>query len=622
MNGNQHRTGITLLSAALLAGALVACGGAQTGGTPSGIQRIEVSPATASVAVGGTVTLNATARDAQGQVVPNVAFSWKSSSEAVASVANGVVRGVTSGNASVTASAGGVTSAPVTVNVAPAADFDLSLSTDKLSVITGASATVTVTLNRHAGFTRAVTVSLTGLPAGASAAGVSIPEGQSSATLTVSASAGAPHSQPTPVTVTARATDATVTRPLTVTVRGPAGSLDTTFGAAGVSVQPVGIADDYANAMLVQPDGKVLVAGTSPAARGNDFAVLRFDRDGQLDTSFGQNGRALVDFAGGSDAATSLALQPDGKIIVAGEAGVDGRAAFGAARLTAGGATDGSFGTNGKATVTFGTAGDRANAVIVQPDGKIVLGGEANMGSASGVDFALARLNANGQPDATFSGGTVTTALKAGNATDTIRALALQGDKIIAVGGDGDFALARYSASGALDASFGSGGTVTGVFGTNIGSAKAVVVDATGRLLVAGNSNQDTAIAAFSKDGALDPSFGSAGKTVIALSDSNWDEATALAVQADGKPVLGGWVYEGGSSSGNFAVTRLTANGQPDAGFGTNGTTITHVAPGTKSDEARALALQPDERIPATRILLAGPRNDSNSDFALTRYWP
>lgn len=609
---------LSLLSAALLASALVGCSGAQPGTPGPSIQRIEITPASASVAVGASVTLQAVARDAQGQVVPNVPFVWKSSSEAVASVANGVVKGLTAGSATMTASAGGVSSAPVNVNVTPAAGYDLSLSSDKLPVITGSSASLTVTINRHAGFTGAVSLSLAGLPAGASAPALTIPEGQNSATLTVSAAAGAPHSQPTPVTLNA---DGGVSKALTVTVRGPAGSLDTTFGTGGLSVVPASAGDDYLNAMLVQPDGKVVVAGTAPTGKGNDFAVMRFERDGTLDASFGAGGKVFVDFAGASDAAYALALQQDGRLVLAGEASVNGQALFAAARLNADGSPDSSFGSGGKATVKFGATGDRARAVLIQPDGKIVLGGEAGMG-ASGLDFALTRLNADGSSDSSFgTDGKVTTALQSGSHSDVVRALAWQAGKIVAAGGDGDFVLARYTASGALDSGFGAGGSVKGVFGTSIGSAKALVVDATNRLLVAGNSNQQTAIAAFSPDGALDSGFGTGGKTVIKVNPSNWNEATALALQADGKPVLGGWVYGVGSQS-DFTVTRLTASGQPDPTFGTGGTVITKVAPGTKSDEARAMALQPDARIPATRILLAGPRNDSNNDFALTRYWP
>ncbi|MDB5045436.1 MAG: hypothetical protein JWQ08_1486 [Deinococcus sp.] len=623
---------LTLISAVLLTGSLVAC--TTGGGAPAAtIQTIELSPASASVQVGKTVTLSATARDAGGQVIPDTAFTWKSSSETVAKVAGGVVTGMGAGTAGITASANGVTSSAATVTVTqagpqPGGRFDLSLSGDKLPVVTGTSASLTVNIARKDGFTGAVSLGLSGLPAGASGAAVTIPEGQTSVTVTVSAAATAPHSQPTAVTLTGTATGAApVTKTLTVTVRGPAGSLDTTFGSGGIAVTPVGAGEDVAYAAALQPDGKLIVVGSSVGgATSDDFAVLRYTRDGALDAAFGTGGKALIDFAGKADTARAVAVQPDGKIVVVGgatNAGNEER--FGVARLTASGTLDSAFGTGGKVVTAFaGSSADRAAAVLVQPDGSVVVGGQASFGSsASGVDFALARYTPSGTPDAGFgTGGQLTTAMTAGSAADGVHALALQGDKIVAAGGEGDFKVARYSASGVLDAGFGTGGKVSSVFAGNIAAAHALVIDGQNRLVVAGHSQNDTAVVRLTGTGALDSTFGDGGKKVMALSAENWDAATGLAVQADGKVVLGGWLYEGNSSAGNFAVTRLNANGQPDAGFGQGGTTMTPVAPGSKADEARAVVLQPDDRIPAVRIVAAGVRNDSNQDFALTRLWP
>ncbi len=126
-------------------------------------------------------------------------------------------------------------------------------------------------------------------------------------------------------------------------------------------------------------------------------------------------------------------------------------------------------------------------------------------------------------------------------------------------------------------------------------------------------------------DGQLDPGFGTGGRTELPLSANNWDSATALVQQPDGKLVLGGWVNEGQTTAGNFAVTRLDAGGRPDLTFGTGGTVITPVAPGARADFATAAALQPDERVPVVRLLLAGSRVNGtrgDQDVALTRYWP
>lgn len=618
----------TLLNAALISLTLTACGGGGSSTPTATIASIDLTPPAATVPIGDTTPLTATARDAQGTVVPNAAFTWTSSAESVATVAGGVVTGKAAGRAQVTASAAGVTSAPAELTVTaptPAAGFTLAVSADKLPVITGTGASLTVTVTRDAGFTDAVAITLNGLPSGATAPTVTLPAGQTSATVTVNAAASAPHSQPTAVTVKGSAGTRNVSKTVTVTVRGPAGSLDTTFGAGGVSVTPMSAGDDYLNAVAVQADGKIVAVGTAPGAAGNEFAVARFTRDGALDPTFGTGGKVLIDFAGKSDVARAVAVQADGRMVVAGgTTDAADRERFGLVRLTAAGALDSTFGTAGRVTTAFsGSAGDRANALVLQPDGKIVAGGSASFGSASsGVDFALARYDAAGTLDAGFgTGGTVTTSMSTSGASDTISALTLQGQAIVAVGGTGDFKVARYTAAGALDGSFGSGGRVTGVFGVTIGSANAVTTDAQGRVVVAGTAQNDTAVIRLTAAGALDPSFGTGGKRVIALTD-NWDAAEGVAVQSDGKIVLGGWIYEGNSSAGDFAVTRLTATGQNDSGFGSGGTTLTKVAPGSKSDLAHAVALQPDDRIPATRIVLAGERSDSNSDVALTRYWP
>lgn len=614
---------ISSLSAALLAGTLAGCGGSPAAPGAS-IGSIELSPAAVNVVVGGTATLNATAKTPGGQVIPNVTFAWKSSNDTIASVANGVLSDKASGSAQVTASAGGVTSAPATVNVAPAANFDLSLSADRLPVLTGGSASLRLTLTRTNGFAGAVTVTPSGLPAGATGAPVTIPVGQTSATLTFQAAGNAPHSLPTAVTLTAASGAQSVTKPLILTVRGPAGSLDTSFAAGGRAITAVGNGEDVAQALAVQADGKLIAVGSSVSAAGTeDFAVVRYERDGTLDATFGTGGKVLIDFAGKPDLARAVAVQDDGKIVVAGSAtSAANEEHFALARLNPNGSLDAAFGTGGKATATFSGA-DRAQAVLLTPSG-IVVGGQASFGSdASGVDYALARFTNAGTLDASFgSGGKVTTSVKSGNATDSVRALARQGDKIVAVGGEGDFTAARFTNAGTLDASFGSGGRIGGFFESSIGTANAVLVDAQGRLVLAGQSQNDTALVRLSANGTLDDSFGEGGQVVLALSADNWDAATALALQSDGKLVLGGWVYEGSSSAGNFALTRLLPNGQRDASFGEGGTTVTSVAPGSKADEARALVLQSDERVPIVRAVLAGVRNDQNQDFALTRYWP
>jgi uncharacterized delta-60 repeat protein len=303
---------------------------------------------------------------------------------------------------------------------------------------------------------------------------------------------------------------------------------------------------------------------------------------------------------------------------------------FVVARYQANGAVDTTFGPAGTGVVTtaFGTDADVAYALVIQADGKIVVGGDSSQGTATGVDFALARFNADGTLDATFGdAGKTVTAIRANGGRDSIYALALQdvgGEaRIVAAGGEGDFVLARYTSKGQLDAGFGAGGKVANIFSSTIGAARAVQIAADGTVLVAGNSHHDFALVRLSTSGQVDPTFGgaAAGKVVTPVSTENWDEAQGLAIEGDGKVVVAGWAYEGNSSSGNFALARYAKDGQLDATFGGTGTVVTPVAAGTKADQATAVSLQIDERIPAVRVIAAGYASGSNSDFAITRYW-
>lgn len=186
---------------------------------------------------------------------------------------------------------------------------------------------------------------------------MTIAAGATSAQITLSAEATAPHSLPT---------DASV--------RGPAGSLDTSFGG-GTQVSLVGIGDDYAEAMAVQSDGRIVVAGHSAMVQSTDFAVVRYLRDGGLDPSFGGTGKVVTALIPGSarDSIYALALQT-----VKGQAhivAVGGEGDFAVARYTPSGALDASFDNGGKVTGLFGSIIGAARAVLVTPDNALILAG-------------------------------------------------------------------------------------------------------------------------------------------------------------------------------------------------------------------------------------------------------
>lgn len=504
--------------------------------------------------------------------------------------------------------------------------FLLSLEASKLPVLQGDSSRVTVTVERKDGFQGAVDISAHGLPPGVVAKPLTIAADETSAELEISAPKSAPHSLPTHVEIRGKADQLEDSRELTVTVYGSPGSLDTSFQGGKVLV-PVGGTDAYAYAMAAQPDGKILIAGTSHDHAG-DFSVLRFTRDGELDSSFGSGGVVTTEIGQSADVARAIAVDEMGRIVVAGSAnsastGLD----FAVVRYLADGELDSSFGSRGKTLVSFGDDADTAYSLLLQSDGKIVVGGESSRGSSqSGVDFALLRLDADGKPDESFGdAGLVTSSIAKLSARDSIYALALQTiageERIVAAGGEGDFMLARFRADGALDQTFGEQGKVTGLFGSTIGAARALVITPAGEIVVAGHAHHDFALAKLDESGVLDGGFGSEGKVLTAVSEDNWDEAQGLALEADGKLLVAGWTYEGNSSSGNTALLRYDADGALDPSFGEAGIVITEVAATKKPDQGSALLVSPDERVPSERILVAGFASDSFSQFAVTRFW-
>jgi uncharacterized delta-60 repeat protein len=249
------------------------------------------------------------------------------------------------------------------------------------------------------------------------------------------------------------------------------GTLDTTFGTSG----KVGTAFDsgrgfsyaQASSVDVQPDGRIVAAGNTEigACLFNgleqpcfDFALARYNSNGTLDASFGTGGRVTTDFAGPNDQADSVAVQPDGRIVVAGAAGrfINTGFDFAVARYNSNGTLDTTFGTSGKVTTDFAGADDlptEPSAIALQGDGKIVVMGQTLVGGVS--DFALARYNSNGTLDTSFgTSGKVTTNFTGGNDVPFSVDVQPDGNIVVAGGatinGRSNFALARYVGGGAL----------------------------------------------------------------------------------------------------------------------------------------------------------------------------
>jgi uncharacterized delta-60 repeat protein len=392
------------------------------------------------------------------------------------------------------------------------------------------------------------------------------------------------------------------------------GDLDVSYGTAGKTItQFPGSTDDRANAAVLQADGKLVVAGSS----GIDFGFSRYNTDGSLDLTFGPGGTVTHDFGGPQvrDSAQAIALQPDGKLVIAGWSSAGQGTDVALTRYNSDGTPDPSFGPGSSVITTFPGLFAMASAVVLQPDGKIVIAGQNlfTSGDANSLRFLLIRYTVTGSLDTSFgSGGIVQTAFaQASEATSLVR----QPDgKLVAAGGTGpDFALARYNVDGSLDPSFGSGGKTT----VNVGPASrasSLVLQADGKLVVGGRTDSpanDFGLARLNSNGSLDSTFGTGGKVVTDFNGGN-DGLFALVLQADGKVVAAGGSNVGASRQ--FGLARYNLDGTLDTTFGTGGKVNTPV---DKEGDVNALVTQVDGK-----ILAAGLTVDdlNNVRFVVARY--
>ena len=391
------------------------------------------------------------------------------------------------------------------------------------------------------------------------------------------------------------------------------GDLDTSFGTGGKVVTSFLGQDDFVRSIAIQSDGKIVVAGETKNGTYDEFALARYNPDGTLDTSFGNSGGKMITNSNNNgDHARSVAIQSDGKIVLAGAGDNTGNDDFALYRYNTDGSLDSSFGTGGKVFTAVGSGNDFAYSVAIQTDGKIVVAGYSNQ------DFALVRYNTDGSLDTSFgTGGKVTT--EVGSGTARAYSVAIQTDgKIVAAGystsGNQDFALVRYNTNGTLDSNFGTGGKVT----TDIGSgdiAQSVAIQTDGKIVVAGysdnGSNADFALVRYNTDGTLDTNFGTGGKVITAIGSST-DAAYSVAIQSDGKIVAAGFSDNG--SNADFALVRYNTDGTLDTTFDSDGKVITAIGSGT--DEARSVAIQSDGKI----VAAGHSENGNYYDFALVRY--
>jgi len=371
----------------------------------------------------------------------------------------------------------------------------------------------------------------------------------------------------------------------------------------------------------------VLTCGLFPVA------ALTQSADGTLDRTFGDGGVVITDFGGTSDQPEAMALQPDGKMVVAGAASSVGKVTIALARYNPDGSLDPTFGVGGRVITDLAdTPYEAACAVVIQRDGKIIIAGDGTRASVTDwdrADFVLVRYETNGSLDTGFgTGGVVFTDF--GSTFDIAFAIALQDDgKIVVAGaaqrnGPRDIALARYQPDGSLDPSFDGDGRVLTAVTPDYDAAFDIAIQRNGRIVVAGGAGDrgedttgDFALVGYASDGTLDPTFGVDGVVMTDLF-GYYEVITGMTLTPDDKIVVVGLMLDADGTSA--ALARYDANGAIDTTFGTGGVVQTDF-PNARTEDMRKIALQPDGRIVAAGVVLH-PARPGVIDLGLARYMP
>ncbi len=393
----------------------------------------------------------------------------------------------------------------------------------------------------------------------------------------------------------------------------PVGALDLSFGGDGFITTDFDADTDEANAVLIQPDGKIVVAGTAVVGGDEDFAVARYNANGGLDGTFGGDGRVTIGF-GGDDSANDIALQNDGKLVLAGgnQGIINGDIAI--ARLNIDGTLDNSLDGDGKLTTGFGADYEHANAVAIQPDGRIVVVGNELFNGL------VACYLANGALDTSFGGDG-----KSSFTSDFPGDVAFQPDgKIVMVGGhespNGDFSFAFYrlNPDSSMDTTFDGDGDAFIDLGPGSESAYGLALVADGRILALGYTGDQPVLIRLWPDA----SFDAGGKQTLGFTDPLYgldsdETALAMAVQPDFKTIVAGQVFNPDGTQSEIGLARFLSDGLLDTSFGVLGQVWFGFG---QYDAARAVAIQPDGK-----IVVAGSSDPPGSivnNFMVARFNP
>ncbi|HEX3147871.1 MAG TPA: hypothetical protein VHR66_07285 [Gemmataceae bacterium] len=406
-----------------------------------------------------------------------------------------------------------------------------------------------------------------------------------------------------------------------------AGQLDSLFGPGGIALTSMGPGRDEARSVKVDASGRYVVGGWAFNGTNYDFALSRYDSNGALDTSFGSGGKVITAIGSGDDFIQAIALDQSGQIVAAGYSMTGGNADFALARYNTDGSPDTSFGSGGKIVTPIGAFDDMAYAIAIDSVQRIVVGGSSSDGSVN--HFGIARYTPSGALDSSFgSGGKVTTVLESFD--DEIYDVAIDSsDRIVAVGTSNrgpvwDFAVARYDVNGSLDPTFDGDGVALTPIGL-YAYAYGVAIDDVGRIVVGGhsfdNSNNNMALARYLPNGTLDSTFDDDGYLTVSSGPNSYIHT--ITIDSSGRIIAAGNENTGGHLSGNQVV-----GGQwytTVERFNSNGTLDASFDGDGKvvtQTGVGQLALTRNVAIDAQgRVIVAGfASNGTNDDFFIARY--
>jgi uncharacterized delta-60 repeat protein len=405
------------------------------------------------------------------------------------------------------------------------------------------------------------------------------------------------------------------------------GDLDTSFGKEGKVTNDFFGLTDVARNIIIDKNNKILISGGATKKNLNDhFAMARYHEDGSLDLSFGKKGKVttgkIADNKYVDGGIEGMGLQSDGKIIACGRANTLSARGLVLVRYKSDGSLDSSFGEE-----AFALTPDPAEttiwplALIIDAEDKIIVVASAFQKNGDNASFALFRFNADGTSDTSFgTAGQVFTSISEG--ANVPRAVKIDRDNKIVVGGfsgDNKWVVARYNSDGSLDKAFGHAGIATILFNPNgVDTLHALAIQEDGKIIVGGDVQVgsyaglrmvDFGLARLSPEGELDLSFNQSGKQITYFVQPAASTLWALTIQADGKIVAVG----DASIVNALGVARYNTDGSLDMSFGEEGKKIT---PCGKTCHWEGVGLQPDGKIVAAGYIW----NGKHYDMALVRH--